>query len=212
MDLTSWLLFIAVAVAAILSPGPAILLAVSNSIRFGMTKVFISSLGNITGLLILSLVAIFGLGAVLKTSNTLFLIIKIIGAVYLIYMGVRQFLSRDSFFNKIDEKRGRGVLKRNKIFFLEGFLIAITNPKAILFFTALFPQFINTEKALIPQFVLMTFAFMLMSFCTLVSYGFLASKAKNWFAKGNRTRWFNRTLGTVFIVIGASVLQLKLER
>ncbi len=212
MDVTSWLLFIAVAIAAILSPGPAILLAISNSIRFGMMKVFLSSFGNIAGLLLLSLVAIFGLGAILKTSNTLFFIIKFIGAAYLIYLGLRQFFAKESFFESVEDKKGIGVLKRRRIFFLEGFFIAITNPKAILFFTALFPQFIDTTNALIPQFVIMTSTFMLMSFCSLVSYGFLANKAKTWFNKESRIRLFNRTLGSIFMVIGASLMQLKLER
>jgi threonine/homoserine/homoserine lactone efflux protein len=58
----------------------------------------------------------------------------------------------------------------------------------------------------------MTFTFMAMSFITLMSYGLLAAKAKRWFATGQRTKWFNRVLGSVFVMIGASLLQLKLER
>ena len=88
----------------------------------------------------------------------------------------------------------------------------MTNPKAILFFTALFPPFINTNKDLPQQFLIMTFTFMAMSFICLMSYGLLASRVKNWFAMGNRTTWFNRILGSVFVTIGAGVLTLKLER
>ena len=88
----------------------------------------------------------------------------------------------------------------------------MTNPKAILFFTALFPQFIKTNTPLAPQFLIMTFTFMAMSFICLMSYGLLASKAKRWFAKGSRTKWFNRTLGSIFVIIGAGVLQLKIEQ
>jgi len=217
MEFTSWLLFIAVGTAAVVSPGPAILLAISNSVRFGMSKVLLSTLGNITGLFILSTAAIFGLGAIIKTSNHLFLIVKIIGAAYLVYLGVRQWRSTANFFaeqvniNESADKRNNKT-KGNLKIFSEGFLIAMTNPKAILFFTALFPPFVDTNKALTQQFLIMTFTFMGMSFICLMTYGFLASRVKNWFAVGTRTTWFNRVLGTVFITIGAGVMTLKLER
>jgi threonine/homoserine/homoserine lactone efflux protein len=214
MEITTWLLFIAVGTAAVISPGPAILLAISNSIRYGITKVLLSTIGNISGLFLLSTAAIFGLGAILNTSHKLFLIVKVIGAGYLIYLGIRQWRSKENFFadNKLIPDGQKIKFKTNKKFFLEGFLIAMTNPKAILFFTALFPQFIKTNSALTPQFLIMTFTFMAMSFICLMGYGLLASKVKHWFAHGSRTKWFNRTLGSVFVALGAGLLQLKLER
>lgn len=220
MDISTWLLFIAVGIAAVASPGPAILLALSNSVRFGMAKVLLSTLGNVTGLFILSTSAIFGLGAILKTSNHLFFFVKLIGAAYLIYMGIRQWRSTANFFagqsnvNQTDyaiENNEQQKLKSNLQIFNEGFLIAITNPKAILFFTALFPQFIDTNQALPQQFLIMTFTFMAMSFICLMGYGFLASRVKKWFVIGNRTNWFNRILGSVFVAIGVGVLSIKIE-
>jgi threonine/homoserine/homoserine lactone efflux protein len=207
MQSTTWLLFSAVALVAVISPGPAILLSISNSIRFGISKVVLSSFGNICGLFLLSTAAIFGLGAILKTSTTLFLFIKIIGAAYLIYLGIRQWRSKTNFFDGVEKKSEQ--IKSNKRFFMEGFLIAMTNPKAILFFTALFPQFVNTQQALIPQFLIMTFTFMAISFISLVSYGVLATKAKRWLSTGQRAKWFNRTLGSLFVLIGVGLLQLK---
>ena len=91
-------------------------------------------------------------------------------------------------------------------------MIAITNPKAILFFTALFPQFIHTQQALMPQFLIMTFTFMSISFVTLVSYGALAKKAKRWLSTGQRAKWFNRTLGSLFVIIGVGLLQLRADK
>ena len=210
MQLTTWLLFIVVAFIAVISPGPAILLSISNSIRFGISKVMLSSFGNICGLFLLSTAAIFGLGAVLKTSTSLFLIIKIIGAAYLIYLGIRQWRSKTNFFDGIEKKASQK--KSNQRFFIEGFLIAMTNPKAILFFNALFPQFINTEQAFTQQFLIMTFTFMTISFVSLVGYGVLAVSAKHWLSTGQRAKWFNRTLGSLFVVIGIGLLQLKADR
>ncbi len=210
MDVSTWFLFMMVAIVAVISPGPAILLSLSNSIRFSVSKVVLSSFGNICGLLILSTAAIFGLGAILKTSTTLFLIIKLIGAAYLIYLGIRQWLSKTNFFDSVEKDITQ--IKSDKRFFVEGFLIAMTNPKAILFFTALFPQFINTQQALVPQFLIMTFTFMAISFVALVTYGLLATKAKHWLSIGQRAKWFNRTLGSLFVLIGVSLLQLKADR
>lgn len=212
MGISSWLLFIAVAIAAVASPGPAILLAISNSIRFGLSKVLLSSLGNISGLFLLSLAAIFGLGAIIKTSTTLFLIVKVIGAGYLIYLGVKQWRTKSNFFDEATLQSSFEKSKSAKRHYLEGFFIAMTNPKAILFFTALFPQFLNTQESLSIQFFIMTLTLMAMSFIALMTYGLLASKAKRWFAEGERTKWFNRVLGSVFISIGIGVLQLKIER
>jgi len=212
MDISTWLLFMAVAIVAVISPGPAILLSISNSIRFGVSKVVLSSFGNICGLLILSTAAIFGLGAILKTSTTLFLMIKLIGAAYLIYLGIRQWRSKTNFFAEINDSNGSEKIKSNKRFFMEGFLIAMTNPKAILFFTALFPQFINTQQALVSQFLLMTFTFMAISFIALFSYGLLAKRAKRWLSTGQKAKWFNRTLGSLFVIIGLGLLQLKAGR
>lgn len=210
MQLSTWLLFLVVTFIAVISPGPAILLSISNSIRFGISKVILSSFGNICGLFLLSTVAIFGLGAVLKTSPSVFLIIKIIGAAYLIYLGIRQWRSNTIFFDGIEKKASQK--KSNQRFFIEGFLIAMTNPKAILFFTALFPQFINTEQALAQQFLIMTFTFMIISFVSLVGYGVLAVRAKHWLSTGQRAKWFNRILGGLFVAIGLGLLQLKADK
>lgn len=207
MDISTWLLFLAVAILPIISPGPAILLAISNSLGHGMRSVVISSLGNICGLFLLSSVAILGLGVVLKTSSLLFFIIKVVGALYLIYLGIRQWRSKTNFFNQDGNlfKKERSIHS----FFLEGFLIAITNPKAVLFFTALFPQFIDLQTALIPQFFIMTLTFMSLSLLTLVSFGFLASKARHWFSTSHRVKWFNRAVGSLFVFIGIGLLQFK---
>ena len=205
MEISTWLLFIAVALIAIISPGPAILLAISNSLQHGFRKALLSSAGNISGLLLLSTAAIFGLGAILKTSTSLFLLIKITGALYLIYLGIKQWRSKTNLFSGNSETRQ----KHGSYFFLQGFLVAITNPKAILFFTALFPQFINLQRELVPQFLIMTFTFMSLSFLVLTSYGLLANKTKKWFSTKKRAIWFNRTIGSLFILLGTALLQLR---
>jgi homoserine/homoserine lactone efflux protein len=207
MNFSTWLIFLTAALISVLSPGPAILLAISNSMLFGLRKVVLSSLGNIAGLFLLSSAAMVGLGVLLKTSAVLFTILKIVGACYLVYLGIRQWRSRANLFRQSTD----AVVEypSNWQFFAKAFFVATTNPKPILFFTALFPQFINPERALAPQFLVLTGTFMGLSFCTLMGYAMLARSAKDWFSSDARVAWFNRTTGAAFVLLGMGVLRLR---
>jgi homoserine/homoserine lactone efflux protein len=98
MELSTWLLFSSIALVATISPGPAVLLSVTNSLTHGFTKSIFSSLGNITGIFVVSSATALGLGAVLQTSTLLFTILKFSGAIYLIYLGIRQWHSKCNVF------------------------------------------------------------------------------------------------------------------
>ena len=100
MHFSTWIIYAAVAMAAILCPGPAVFLAISNSVAFGWRRVSFSSLGNMLGLLVVSSLAMAGLGALMKTSAAVFTAVKLVGAGYLIYLGLRQWRSRGSLFTK----------------------------------------------------------------------------------------------------------------
>lgn len=207
MEISTWLLFLSIALVAIISPGPAVLLSVTNSLTHGFTKSVFSSLGNITGIFVVSIAASLGLGAVLQTSILLFTSLKIFGAVYLIYLGIQRWRSKHNIFEKSIEtsKSNQGIRKS----FVQGLLVAISNPKAILFFTALFPQFIDLSKPIFVQFIILTTTFMLFSFTILVLYALSAHSAKGWFAKSNRAIWLNRISGTIFITFGFGILRLR---
>jgi homoserine/homoserine lactone efflux protein len=207
MELSTWLLFSGIALVATISPGPAVLLSVTNSLTHGFTKSVFSSLGNITGLFVLSGAAVLGLGAVLQTSTLLFTILKSFGAIYLIYVGIRQWRSKGNVFETSIETSKHNQRKRKS--FLQGLLVAISNPKAVLFFTALFPQFIDLSKPIVIQFIILTATFMLFSFLMLVGYALSARSAKGWFEKGGRAVWYNRISGTIFITFGLGILRLR---
>jgi len=207
MELSTWLLFLSIALVAIISPGPAVLLSVTNSLTHGFTKSVFSSLGNITGLFVVSSAAALGLGAVLQASTLLFASLKSFGAIYLIYLGIRQWKSKHNIFEKSIETSKFNQGKRKS--FVQGLLVAISNPKAILFFTALFPQFIDLSKPIMIQFIILTITFMFFSFLILVSYALSAHSAKGWFAKGDRAIWLNRISGTIFVTFGLGILRLR---
>ena len=207
MELTTWLLFSGIALIAVISPGPAVLLSVTNSLTHGFSSSVFSSLGNVTGLFIVSGAAVLGLGAVLQTSTLVFNILKFCGALYLLYLGIRQWRSNGNFFAQSIETAPLGQGKGKA--FVQGLFVAISNPKAVFFFTALFPQFLDLSKPIWIQFILLTSTFMLFSFLMLVLYARSARSAVGWFSKGRRALWFNRISGTIFIAFGLGMLRLR---
>jgi len=190
----------------IISPGPAIFLALTNGLVHNMKIVAVSSFANILGLFLLSAISISGLGVILTTSATLFMIVKIIGAVYLIYLGIKQFRNASSF--KLENETSIKE-KSYKTAFYESFFLAVTNPKPIIFFIALFPQFLNLKSSIVPQFFIMTGIFMLFSFISLFIYGFIARAAKGWLKNKNTMIWFHRITGGMFIGLGLTLTQLR---
>lgn len=208
MELHTWLLYVTVAFIAIVSPGPAVLLAINNSLIYDLKATALSSFANILGLFILSSAAMLGLGVVLKTSVVLFSIFKIVGALYLMYIGFKQFLNLNTVFEQVHLTHTKSRAHYFMIF-RRAFLICVTNPKPIIFFTALFPHFLEPTSPIVPQFFILTLTFMVLSFSTLMGYAFFARKLKGWFSVKNRARWFNRVSGAIFIALGFGLLGLE---
>ncbi|WP_294965536.1 LysE family translocator [Sulfurimonas sp.] len=184
MNTDTLLLYTLVAFFYVTSPGPAILLSIFNGLRSNMQIVAISSFANVLGLAVLSIASILGLGVVLTTSSMLFMIVKFIGAFYLMYLGIK-FIKNNKALSFDDNKR----VDKNKTklsYFLESFFLAVTNPKPILFFTAIFPQFLNLDIDIFPQFTIMTLIFLSISFSSLCVYGLVAKRSKVWLANNNR--------------------------
>jgi homoserine/homoserine lactone efflux protein len=209
MNIETILTFSVVAWLAILSPGPAILLALRNGVASGLRAVIWSSLGNVTGIFVLSAAAMLGLGVLLKSSALLFGAVKLLGALYLFYVGLRHLLGRSSVLSVSADQSASAKTPTRFALSREAFLLAVTNPKPILFFTALFPQFINPNVPLLPQFFALTGIFMVLSFITLLGYASVAGRARFFLVKPGVSRWINRVVGTVFISFGAALLALR---
>ncbi len=209
MNLETILAFSAVAWLAILSPGPAILLALRNGVSFGLRAVAWSALGNVTGVFVLSAAAMLGLGVLLKSSALLFGVVKLLGALYLFYVGLRHVFGRSSVLGTSTEQAAGASTPTRSALYREALLLAITNPKPILFFTALFPQFIEPSAPLLPQFFVLTGIFMALSFITLLGYASVAGRARFFLVKPRVSKWINRVVGSVFISFGAALLALR---
>jgi len=209
MNLETIATFTLVAAVAVVSPGPAILLAIRNGAAFGIRAVAWSSLGNVFGIFCLSAAAMLGLGVLLMSSAFLFGAVKLLGALYLFYMGIRHLLGRTSVLGSPAAAPSESASPCPLGLLREGFLLAATNPKPILFFTALFPQFISAQAPLLTQFFVLTGIFMGLSFLTLIGYALLASRARSALLKPLAVKWFNRLVGAVFVSFGAALLTMK---
>ncbi|ROS05434.1 threonine/homoserine/homoserine lactone efflux protein [Sinobacterium caligoides] len=202
--------YVFVCFLCVISPGPAVFLAIYNGAVNGSKVVVVSALGNIIGLMFLSILSAGGLSALLLASSTLFSLVKFTGAAYLIYLGVRQLRSvnKTTLNNtELTEEANRSL----DSYFKEGFFVAATNPKPIIFFTALFPQFLDTSSPVLTQFMLMTVIFMTFSFLSLSTYGYLAQRANGLMSNINNAKWFHRISGGLFVGMGASILFIKRE-
>jgi len=201
MTIQSWLMYLTLVLVATATPGPAVLFIMTNASLHGWRKAVFAALGNIAGLLCLGIIAITGLGTILKTSEMIFNLIRYAGAAYLVYLGLRMLFQEGVDFTKMNHQAPVPDASTGKIF-LQALGVALSNPKAIIFLTALFPQFISVDRALVPQFTLLIATLMSFSFVFLMSYALLAHGAKTWLSQTNRVRVVNRTSGTIFVGFG----------
>ena len=202
MSIHSFLVYLSFVVVATATPGPAVLFIMTQSSMHGWKKSVPAALGNIAGLFCLGLMAVTGLGTILKTSELIFNGVKYAGAAYLIYLGIRMIVRKESTFADAGIQVGSGKNSWTKVFF-QAFGVAMSNPKAIVFLTALFPQFIHTGRPLVPQFALLITTLMLLSFGFLMTYAILAHQARAWLGSAKRVKRVNRASGSIFIGFGA---------
>jgi homoserine/homoserine lactone efflux protein len=208
VDVTAWLGFVSVALFVTFTPGPAVLMAISNSLSVGPRRAMVGSLGNAIGLLAVSAATTAGLGVLLSTSAQAFLVVKLLGACYLIWLGIKQWRQGERMASIADGEAAAAEtagLSRRALF-LRGILVALTNPKAILFFTALFPQFMNHPETAMRDFVVLTVTF---SLCAVLAHGFyvvLARALRRGLASPRRVKVMNRSFGACFVALGVSLL------
>lgn len=207
MPFSTWLLFCGVALLVTFSPGPGVLLAISNSFAVGARHTAFSSLGNAAGLFIVSGLATAGMGALLTVSASAFLVVKLVGAGYLVYLGVKQWrsvpLQLHAAARSPDQPHTAGRL------FLQGMGVAVTNPKAILFFTALFPQFLTPGPSLMLQTLLLTATFTVLALVSHAVYVGLFRSLRRFLTEARHLRLFNRISGGLFVLLGLSLLKLR---
>lgn len=195
MTLSTWLIYVTAVVVLTVTPGPSVLMCVSTSVNLGARKALIASLGSTTAIVGIMALSAIGLGAALAASEILFTALKWLGAAYLAYLGISSILSSTSDI----AVSGAAVLSTTRRLFAQGLLVGASNPKALLFFGALFPQFIIPSEPHVPQFLLLGVTFIFFELMWLTLYALSASRAKYWLQQPHRAKLFNRITGVIYL-------------
>lgn len=172
MTTETWLTFIFASLILTITPGPSIILGMLHSIKYGAKKTSFTALGDITANFIQMILVAAGLGVVIASSEVAFTLIKWFGVITLVYMGIKMLFDRArlELADVDDSQPSVGVYT----FYTKGFLVAAGNPKAIVFFTAFFPQFIDTTQPLLPQMAIMCPTMAILDFTCVMLYALSA--------------------------------------
>lgn len=199
MSLALWLTYLAAVFVISGTPGPNMLLAMTHGIHHGLPKTATSTmLGLLAGLAVILSISLGGLGALLLASSHAFDVIKYCGAAYLIYLGIKTWRSAAGSL----DTEGRPDADSRWARFRIGVLVALSNPKAILFGVAFFPQFIDRTQAMAPQASILLASFIVIETGWMCIYAGGGAKLAQWLKAGTRMQWFNRVAGGAFVGAG----------
>lgn len=206
MEWWTWMTYIGVITALIIFPGPVALLCTTHGLRFGYHRAFATVLGGGMASLVLMTLSALGLGAVLATSETAFFILKLVGGAYLVYLGLQAWLTVPRM--PLEEAPISGPVKSQTVpaLFRQGFMVGIGNPKDLLFFAALFPNFITVGEPQMLQFVILALTWLFIDTTLMSLYATLGSRLGSWFDSPKRMRAFHRTTGGLFLGAGGSLI------
>lgn len=203
MHATTLVLFGAVSVLGIATPGPTVLLALTNGSRYGVRRAGYGFAGAVASDFILIGAVALGLGALLAASAFWFSVVKWVGAAYLAYVGIRLLCSRDTFDPTAAASQGN-IPGGNRGIFLKSFLTAVTNPKGYLFFSAFLPQFIDAAAPQAPQYFELAVTFATLDLAIMAGYALLGARAIR-LLKRSGMRWLNRMCGGALIALAGSL-------
>lgn len=170
MNLETWLAFVIASMVLTMTPGPSILLGVVHSMKYGSRKTIYTALGDISANFLQMVLVAAGLGIIIASSELAFILIKWLGVITLLYMGIKMLLSKPTKINQEHTEASPFKL------FCSGFLVAAGNPKAIVFFTAFFPQFIDPSQPLFWQMAIMCPTMALLDFTWVMVYALSARR------------------------------------
>ncbi|MEO6293523.1 MAG: LysE family translocator [Burkholderiaceae bacterium] len=188
MPLHTWLLYALAVLVLTVTPGPTVLMCVTNGVNHGARRAFFSAIGSISAAVGIMACSALGVGAVMAASGELFSVIKWFGVGYLLYIGVSTLRSSTSSFElpagdsdvPTDKPNANHNQTTRFSLYIKGLLVGISNPKALLFFTAFFPQFIDPAAPQLPQFLILMATFVCLELFWLMFYASFAARLAPW--------------------------------
>ncbi len=206
MTWATWWLFLVTEFVLCLTPGPAVCLVLAKALSVGPRRSIASSLGILAANAAYFALSATSLGAILVASSRLFFAIKWIGALYLVYLGLRALFGRAPVVAGAPESLSND---RKWRLFADGFLLQASNPKALVFFTALLPQFVNPAAPVAVQIAILGVTSVVVEFFVLLGYGVLAGQASHYTRQPQYAAWTNRVAGSLLIGAGAGLATLR---
>ena len=202
MTLQNFLFFLISTCLISAAPGSNMLLAFQFGVNYGIKKTLWTLAGLSMGLFILLTTSLLGLGLISTNAPFLLTIIKVVGALYLAYLGIKSWREADSELHNNQLQ----VIPTPAQLFKTGVWVSLSNPKAILFFAAFFPKFINFSAPLLPQYLILTVGFFMIEITWQLVYTMSGKKLSDWLQLGNRLMWLNRLCGLIFIIIAMALI------
>lgn len=198
MTIELWIAYVGTILVLMMTPGPSQLLMLSNSLGNGFNRSIATASGDLTANLFQMVVASIGLASVIVRAQAFFIFLKWAGVVYLIYLGIKIIYAGSQNYTT------KGRMVSLKKLYLQGFITSAANPKAVIFFAALFPQFIDPTKPLLNQFMVLSITYLTIDGLFLGCYGKFADTIRNGQLPSLISKRMNYVAGS--LMIGAAIL------
>ena len=211
MTLSTWWLFIAMTFVVSATPGPNMLLVMSTGARHGLRASVVAMLGCMTALLAMMSISAAGMGAVLQSSPQVFEALRLAGAAYLAYLGIKVWRApvQDQAAPTDGVPQTAAPAVKTGAIYREAFLVAASNPKAILFAAAFFPQFIHADAPQFPQFAILLATFTVIEVGWYFVYAASGKRLSSYLQRAAVMKAFNRITGGVFVGFAALMATAK---
>jgi threonine/homoserine/homoserine lactone efflux protein len=198
--------FLVASLLIIIAPGPSVLFTLARGVAWGRAVAVLTVLGNSLGTLVLSAIVAVGLGPLLARSKVLSIVLQLAGGCYLLWLGYDAMRHRREHARAMTDREGQ---RPNKVKIVrQGFVVGVLNPKALVFFAAVFPHFVDRAKGDVTgQLLIFGVIFSVMAFCSDSTWGLIAGTAREWLAGAPGRLVVLRSIGaSVMLVLGVVIV------
>jgi homoserine/homoserine lactone efflux protein len=205
MELHVWLTYFIATIILSFTPGPGVFSSISSGVRHGFRLGVWNGVGMQFANVFIVIAVSLGLGAVLLTSETLFELVKWAGVIYLIFLGVVTWRSPPTRF---EEDREDNATTAREVF-MRGFWVNATNPKGMIFFAAILPQFIDVSRPQLEQYTIFAVTTFVVDLIVMAGYTAVAARVLRVMEDTTRLRWVNRGIGGAFVACGVALATFR---
>jgi homoserine/homoserine lactone efflux protein len=206
LNIESWLLFFVAYLVVTLSPGPNVLLVVKNAVKYGYRAAGLTILSNLACQLLIIIAVAFGAGALLAASPMLFFILKLIGGVYLIYLGVTGLFKKSIPNHSLKREVTASICLPYYTVCKEAFFVSSSNPKTVIFLSAFLPQFLSKNTSIGWQFTIMYLTICFVVTFVHLMYSYIAKNISKKWSKLKDNHLISKTTSSAYIVFGCGVI------